>query len=178
MRLPSSCCCCSLTVVPLPLPGHKQSLMTRYGGAHRPAVVAPAPSPRCPCPRRSLFPPHEQLLAAAVGGAEVVVAIIVLVVPSPRRRGYRAVAVLGRPCPHRQSLSWLLSPSLSCLVVVVVAVPSLLSFCPLHVVPALVAPRVHPTNSHSRWRYLIIPSPSLSSILAPPVHHASSGSQQ
>ena len=78
----------------------EQSLAAGWRGAvrlHRPVVVvAPAPSPRRPCPRCSPFPPHEQLLAAAAVKGDVAVVAILLVVSWPL--GLSRGGVLGRPC--------------------------------------------------------------------------------
>jgi hypothetical protein len=72
----------------------EQSLTAGWRGAvrvHRPVVVvAPAPFPRCPCPRCSRFHPTSSCSRGRLG--------VMWSSSSPRRCGCRAVGVLGRPC--------------------------------------------------------------------------------
>jgi hypothetical protein len=182
MRLPSSLFSSrSLAIVPLPLPVvdarvHAASNCSRRGvggavRAHPPVVVAPAPSLCCPCPRCSLFPPHEQLLVAAVGGAVVVV----LIVPSPSWLSYGGGAGSSlSSLPHPLSLPlpfpFSLSSSTIRPVVVVITVPSLPpAFTPEATAAGVTRAVVVPHNPHLRF---VVVCPRT------PVHPASSCSQR
>jgi hypothetical protein len=137
---------------------HEQSLATGCGRAvraHRPAIVALVPSPQCPRPRCL-----RRRLGCSGGGGRYrprrPLAVVVVV-----RWGVLGCPCLRWcPCPHPLSLS--LSPPCPAPL----SLSSLSSFCPLPVVPILVAPCVHPASRRSRWRsqvrwwYLVILSPS------------------
>jgi hypothetical protein len=168
---------CPLVFVPLPLPLSSLPVSIPQAVARGGVdgccwfvvIVAPAPSPRRPCPRCSPFPPHEQLLAAAVGGDVVVVAVIILVVSSP--------LLLSRGGGTGSSLSVLTSlPHL----VVVVVVQSV--FCPLHVcTPQAVACGGCCGGSGGGTlpsSLLLTGAVVFQSRRLPTIHPASSGSQQ